>query len=81
MVLYPLIKEGQLSHKNVNCAGTPMFYTTEEEVYNIISSVDITKGTGYDTIPAKLIQMFAGVITKPITALILLFKQAHTQNY
>ena len=27
MVSYPLIKEGQLSHKNVNCAGTPMFYT------------------------------------------------------
>ena len=28
MVSYPLIKEGQLSHKNVNCAGTPMCYTT-----------------------------------------------------
>ena len=28
MVSYPFIKEGQLSHKNVNCAGTSMFYTT-----------------------------------------------------
>ena len=28
MASYPLIKEGQLSHKNINCAGTPMFYTT-----------------------------------------------------
>ena len=25
---YPLIKEGQQRHKNVNCAGTPIYYTT-----------------------------------------------------
>ena len=27
---YPLIKEVQLSHKNVNCTGAPMFYTTPQ---------------------------------------------------
>ena len=26
----PLIKEGQLSHKNENCAGTPMYTTTRD---------------------------------------------------
>ena len=26
-----LIKEGQRSHKNINCAGTPMYYTTYGE--------------------------------------------------
>ena len=45
-------------------------FASEEEVYDIISSVDTTKGAGYDTIPAKLIQMSAGVITKPITNII-----------
>ena len=36
-------------------------FTSEEELYDIISSVDTTKSTGYDRIPAKLIQMSAGV--------------------
>ena len=43
-----------------------------------ISSVDTTKGEGYDTIPAKLIQMSAGVITKPITNIINLTIQTCT---
>ena len=37
-----------------------------------------TKGAGYDTIPAKLIQMSAGVITKPITNIINLTIQTGT---
>ena len=49
-----------------------------EEVHDIISSVDTTKGAGYDTIPTKLIQMSAGVITKPITNIINLTIQTGT---
>ena len=53
-------------------------FAREEEVYDMISSVDNTKGAGYDTIPAKLIQMSAGVITKPITNIINLTIQTGT---
>ena len=31
-------------------------FASEEEVYDIISSLDTTNGADYDTIPAKLIQ-------------------------
>ena len=53
-------------------------FASEEEIYDIISSVDTTKGAGYDTIPTKLIQMSAGVITKPITNIINLTIQTGT---
>ena len=43
-----------------------------------ISYPRLTKGAGYDTIPAKLIQMSAGVITKPITNIINLTIQTGT---
>ena len=41
-------------------------FASGEDVYDI-SSVDTIKGAGYDTIPAKLIKISTGVITKPIT--------------
>ena len=53
-------------------------FASEEEVYDIISSFDTTKGSGYDTIPTKLIQMSAGVITKPITSIVNLTIQTGT---
>ena len=53
-------------------------FASEEEVYDIISSVDTRKGAGYDTIPTKLIQMSAGVITKPITSIVNLTIQTGT---
>ena len=53
-------------------------FTSEEEVYDIISSADTTESVGYDTIPAKLIQMSTGVITKPITNIINLSIQTGT---
>ena len=47
-----------------------ILFASEEEVFDIISSVDTAKGAAYDTIPAKLIQMSADVATKPITNII-----------
>ena len=48
MVSYPLIKEGQLSHNHVNCAGTPISYTTIpylKELVNSSASSYIQEGT------------------------------------
>ena len=53
-------------------------FASEEESYDIISLVDTTKGAGYDTIPAKLIQISAGVIRRPITNIINLTIQTGT---
>ena len=42
MSWYPLIKEVQLSHKNVNCTGAPMFYATPQR--GAYSKLDLQEG-------------------------------------
>ena len=68
----------QIKSKFSNKMPFSIPFASEEEVYDIISSIDTTKGAGYDKIPAKLIQMSAGVITKPITNIINLTIQTGT---
>ena len=74
--MHPSIQQIKSKFSNKMPFSVP--FASEEEVYSVISSVDRTKGTGYDTIPTKLIQMSAGVITKPTTNIISLTIQTGT---
>ena len=43
---------------------------TENDIFNILTSLNASKGTGFDKIPAKLVQLSASDITRYLTMLI-----------
>ena len=47
---------------------------TEETILKILLSLDVSKGSGYDTLPPKIIKLAAPIITTPLTNIINLSK-------
>ena len=45
-------------------------YATEDTIPRILLSLDISNGTGYDTLPPKIIKLAAPVIVTPLTKII-----------
>ena len=46
----------------------------EETILKILLSLDVSKGSGYDTLPPKIIKLAAPIITTPLTNIINLSK-------
>ena len=51
---------------------------TEEEIYDIIKSIDIKKATGVDNIPPKVVKIAANAIKKPLTEIINIYINKNT---
>ena len=52
-----------LSHFSLSCA-------TEGMILQILLSLNVTKGAGYDTLPPKVIRLVSAIIASPLTGII-----------
>ena len=52
-----------LSHFSLSCA-------TEDMILQILLSLNVTKGAGYDTLPPKVIRLVCPIIASPLTGII-----------